>query len=185
MKNYHGITARLHLIDLRPTELPKEHYERCKKEPQQYCYSQDWMKNGGLILWNAIAICDMSKTSWRMEKLPSKGDSENHSRDRSFHLEQWSSIIRLQQEIHPDRILGVFLGYALIAGRIWKRRSSDCKSRRIGNNGRIRNLSTTTSHDLTKGRRICIFNSRWYSKNVRKRLRIPRTHSKAGTHRME
>ena len=25
--------------------------------------------NGGLILWTAIFICDMSKTSWRMEKL--------------------------------------------------------------------------------------------------------------------
>ena len=23
------------------------------------------MKNGGLILWSAIAICDMSETSWQ------------------------------------------------------------------------------------------------------------------------
>ena len=32
---------------------------------------------------------------------------------------------------------------------------------------------------------FCIPDSRWYSKIVRKRLRIPRNHSKAGTHRME
>ena len=24
------------------------------------------MKSGGLILWNAVAICEMSKTSWQM-----------------------------------------------------------------------------------------------------------------------
>ena len=132
MKNYHGITARLHFIDSRLTELPKEHYEGCKKEPQQYCYSQDWMKNGGLIRWNAIAICEMSKTSWRMGKTPfERRFGEPFPWTDHANLEQWSSIIRLQQEIHLDRILGVFLGYALIAGRMWKRRSSDCKSRRI------------------------------------------------------
>ena len=27
------------------------------------------MKNGGPILWNAIAICEMYKTSWQMGKL--------------------------------------------------------------------------------------------------------------------
>ena len=41
---------------------------------------QGWaeMKNGWLVLWNAIAICEMSKTSWQMGKLLMKGDSENH-----------------------------------------------------------------------------------------------------------
>ena len=28
------------------------------------------MKNGGLLLWNAIAICEMSKTYWQMGKTP-------------------------------------------------------------------------------------------------------------------
>ena len=42
-----------------------------------------------------------------------------------------------------------------------------------------------TSIDITKGRRIHIPSRRWYSKIVRKRLRIPRTHSKAGTDREE
>ena len=56
-------TELLHLIDRRETELPKEQYEEGKKDPQLCCYSQDWLRNGGLILWNAIAICEMSKTS--------------------------------------------------------------------------------------------------------------------------
>ena len=38
------------------------------------------MKNGGLILWNATAIREMSKTSWQMGKLLMKVDSENHSK---------------------------------------------------------------------------------------------------------
>ena len=32
------------------------------------CCDLAWMKNGWLILWNAIAICEMSKTSWLMGK---------------------------------------------------------------------------------------------------------------------
>ena len=59
------------------------------------------MKNGGLILWNAVAVCEASKTSWRMGKLLMKDDSENRSKDRPFHLEQWPNIIRHQQEINP------------------------------------------------------------------------------------
>ena len=35
-------------------------------------------ENGGLILRNAIAICEMSKTSCQMGKLLMKGDSKNH-----------------------------------------------------------------------------------------------------------
>ena len=40
------------------------------------------MNDGGLILWNAIAICEMSKTSWQMDKDLMKDDSENHSKDQ-------------------------------------------------------------------------------------------------------
>ena len=36
-------------------------------ELQPYCYTQDWMKNGVLILWNAVAICVMFNISWLME----------------------------------------------------------------------------------------------------------------------
>ena len=61
--------------------------------------------------------------------------------------------------------------------------------RRIGKFGRIRNLSSENqrerSTDITKVRRMHIPSSRWYSKVVRKRLRIPRTRSVAGTNRKE
>ena len=87
------------------------------------------MKNGGPSLWNAIAICGTSKTSWRTGKLPMKDDSKSHSKDRSFHLEQWSNIIRFRQEIKTGVInteRKFYLGYALIAGENLERRYSDC-----------------------------------------------------------
>ena len=31
-----------------------------------YCRNQTWVKNEGLIPWNAVAIFEMSKTSWQM-----------------------------------------------------------------------------------------------------------------------
>ena len=40
------------------------------------------MKGGGLTQWNAIAIWDMSMTSWQMGKLRMKDDLENHSKDQ-------------------------------------------------------------------------------------------------------
>ena len=43
--------------------------------------SRDWMKSGLLILRNAIAVFELSKTFWQMGKLPLKDDSENHFQD--------------------------------------------------------------------------------------------------------
>ena len=78
VKIYHGFIELQHLIDPRWMALLKEPYAEWKKEHQLYCCNQAWMKNGGLILWNAAAVCDMSKTSWQMWKLLMKGDSEKH-----------------------------------------------------------------------------------------------------------
>ena len=36
------------------------------------------MKGGGLILWNAIDICEVFKSSWQSGKLLMRGDSESH-----------------------------------------------------------------------------------------------------------
>ena len=52
------------------------------------------MKNGGLIPWNAVAICEMSKTLWQTGKLLMKGDSENHVKDQWFRLAPWLNTIR-------------------------------------------------------------------------------------------
>ena len=40
------------------------------------------MKSGGLIKWNAVAICEISKASCQMGKLLVKDDLENHSKDQ-------------------------------------------------------------------------------------------------------
>ena len=41
------------------------------------------MKNGGLILWHAVVICEeMSKTSWQMGKLLMNDGWENHVQAR-------------------------------------------------------------------------------------------------------
>ena len=69
-----------HLINLRRMALLSERYAEWKKEHQPYWYSQDWMRDGGLVLWNAFAICEMSKISCLMGRLLMKEDSENHSK---------------------------------------------------------------------------------------------------------
>ena len=66
---------------------------------QQCCYNRGWMKNGGLLLWNAVAICEMTKTSWQLGRHFTNGDLENHSKARSYHVVQWLEIIRLLRNI--------------------------------------------------------------------------------------
>ena len=36
------------------------------------------VKNGKLILWNAVAVCEVFKTSWQMGEHLMNGDLENH-----------------------------------------------------------------------------------------------------------
>ena len=47
VKVYHGTIELQHLIDPRVMALLKEPYEDSKKELQQYCYNQDWVKSVG------------------------------------------------------------------------------------------------------------------------------------------
>ena len=80
--NWHKLIVRQHSIAPRSLVLRKQLFDDCKKVLQQYCYNQDWMKNGGLIPWNVTAICEMSKTSWQMGKHRMKGDFRNHLMDQ-------------------------------------------------------------------------------------------------------
>ena len=96
------------------------------------------MRNGGLILWNAVAVCDMSKTSWQTGKLRMTDDLKNHSKGQQFLSEQWLNIIRFHNEINQDYInlarkyyQESFLGYELIAGGIWKGDIFDGRPRRL------------------------------------------------------
>ena len=78
----HGITALLqHFIDPRQMASLKEPSDEQRKARQQYCYSQDWMNNGGQILWNAIAICGMSKTSWQTGKRRTNDDLDQFNKE--------------------------------------------------------------------------------------------------------
>ena len=61
VKIYHGISALLHLINPRRMAMRKERYAEERKGLLLYCCNLAWMKNGGLILRNAIAICAMAK----------------------------------------------------------------------------------------------------------------------------
>ena len=94
---------------------------------QQYCYNQDWLKSGGLTQWNAIATCEMSRTDWQREKLPVtdglgeplKGPKILVGAVVEYHpisTRDHSRIHQFGKKVLP----GIFLGYALIAGRIWE-----------------------------------------------------------------
>ena len=76
-------------------ELLREQYAEYEKGRLLYSCIQGWMKSGGLILWNAIAICEMFKISWQMGKHFMKDDSENH-------LKAWSfRSVQSMVEYHP------------------------------------------------------------------------------------
>ena len=153
------------------------------------------MKSGGQIPWNGITICRMSKTSWQTGNLKMNEDLVNHSKDQLYYLTHWLDISQ-NSERWKARILqfakkllpGICLGYALIAGEFGKK-NSDCRYWRFGKVRCIRNISQKTkcerSLDNPKRWRICISYGRWFSKIIRKKLRIPRTHSETGIHRKE
>ena len=149
------------------------------------------MKSGGLILWNAIAICEMSKTSWKTGNHCMKVDLENHFKGQitpfGALVEYYPISARHQSRLRQfgKKVLPIiFLGYALIAEGTWK---GDIMVANIEEleNGRIGNLSSKNQCKkvLTPQKKeYLIFPvGRRYSKIVRKRPRIPRTHSKAGT----
>ena len=85
------------------------------------------MKVGGQILWNVTPICETSQISYLMGRRPMKDVLGNHLKGRLFHLVHWLSITlslrrTSQESINLERkvLPGLFLGYALYAGRIWK-----------------------------------------------------------------
>ena len=65
------------------------------------------MKGGGLILWNAVAICEMSKTSKQTGKLRMEDDLENHSKGQQFLLEQWL-MINFARKYYLVSFLGMY-----------------------------------------------------------------------------
>ena len=85
------------------------------------------MKVGGQIVWNVTPICETSQIYNLMGRRPMKDVLGNHLKDLLFHLFHWLSITLItakdQSRIHQfgKKVLpGLFLGYALYAGGIWK-----------------------------------------------------------------
>ena len=58
VKNYLGLTIRLHRTAPKKMASLEEQYAESKKELPLYCCNLDWMKNGGQISWSVIATCD-------------------------------------------------------------------------------------------------------------------------------
>ena len=83
------------------------------------------MKNGGQILWNVTPICETSQIYCLMGNLHSRDVLGNHLKDIPFgslvecHPRTAKDQSRIQQ--FGKKVLpGLFLGYALYAGGIWK-----------------------------------------------------------------
>ena len=130
-----------------------EPYAEKRKRRLLYCCNEAWMKSGGLILWNAIAICEMSKTSWRMGKHVTNGDLENHLKARSFRLVQWLKIIQfLQKDLarllqFGKKVLhGILLWICIICGRNLERRYFGRRHRGAGNFGRVSEIHARRLH---------------------------------------
>ena len=84
------------------------------------------MKVGGQILWNVTPIYETSHIYYLMGRRPVKDVLGNHLKDRLFHLvlvEYHPITAKDQSRSHQfgKKVLpGLFLGYALYAGGIWK-----------------------------------------------------------------
>ena len=101
------------------------------------------MKGGGQILWNAIAICEMSKTSGEPHKgpiIPFGAAVEHHP---SSPKDQ-SRIHQFGKEVLP----GIFLGYELTAQGIWKGDILIADFGRFGNDGFIGKLPSKNDDEF-------------------------------------
>ena len=137
------------------------------------------MKVGGLIQWNAIAIYEMFKTSWQMEKHLLKGDVENHLKDRSFR-----PVITFGAMVEYQSVSANILRICIDCGEILERRYFGCGRWGAGIFGRVRNSCPKAQRKESKYAeewwKFHIPNRRWNSKIVWKRSWNPKIHSEVG-----
>ena len=129
VKNYPGIIVHQRHTVLRRMALLRERYAESRKELLPYCCNVAWTKNGGLNPWNVTAICEM------FTDLLSDGETPYERRfgepfrgpvipfgamieDHSMSAKDRSRLHQCGGKVLP----GVFLGYALYAGRNLERR---------------------------------------------------------------
>ena len=153
------------------------------------------MKNEGQIPWNAFTICKMSKTYWQTGNLRYErrsGESFKGSIILFVALIGYLPELRETEQKFinwKEIITRNFIGYALFAeGEFGKKIfwSLILKNWKIW---RHRNIFHKTEYkrgpDNPKRWRVCISCGRLFTKIIRKKLRILRTHSETGIHRKE
>ena len=115
--------VRRHHTDQKQMGLQKEQCVEWKKAHLRYYCNQVWMKTGGRIPWNAVAIWETFKISCLMGrhiwKAPFNGPVIPFGATVEYHLfcaKDQSGLHHFGAKVLP----GIFLGYALYAGGIWK-----------------------------------------------------------------
>ena len=192
VKIFRGIIVRQHHTDQKQMWFLREQCAEWKKVRLQYCCNQVWMKNGGQISWNATSICETFKISCLMGRLHTKDVLENLSKDQSSRLVHWLSISLIsakdQLRIHQfgkKVLLGLFLGYALYAGRIWKGDIMVADVEDPGNDGRIGDLLEKTQckgGDISQRKWKVHFSSRRWTNQIRwRRSGTENVHHDTGT----
>ena len=192
VKNYHGIIERRNFMDPRLTELPKRAVRRVK-EGTSAVLPQSGLdeKMMGWFYGVRLLSCETSQDFLADRKTRHERTVRRtfQGTDNTVRSNGWISF-RFQQRINPDvtnLARHFYLEYVLgWAGGIWKGDILIANLEELEKMDATGILSTKSqcerSDVLTKVRRICILNSRWYRKNcVGETLRIPRrAHSKAG-----
>ena len=131
------------------------------------------MISGELFLSSAIAICEMSKISWQTGKLRTNEDFGESFKGPIIPfgalVEYLPNSERDKARIHQfgkNVLPGIFLGYALIAGGMWK---GDIL---IADIEELEKLAASENNPRSlNAKEVLITNI------IRKRLRIPRTYS--------
>ena len=81
--------------------------------PLLYCCNLVWMRNGGQTLWNALLVCGtLWRTFFKGPIIPFGSSVEYYP----ISAKDQSRIHQFGKKVLP----GLFLGYALYAGGIWK-----------------------------------------------------------------
>ena len=139
------------------------------------------------MLWNAIAICDMFKTSWQTGKVLMKEDLEKSMQGPIIPFGALGEYLAISERgrrsenssIRKESITMDLSRICFDRGRIWEGDIliADIEElEMLDASGKYpRRLNANEVQISQKKKRICISCCRWFSKMIRKRLRIPRT----------
>ena len=105
-------------------------YPDATSDDQLYCCNPDWMRNGGLTLWNVLAICDTLKIlkygpKWEKPLKIEKSYSGQSTHQNSTTLEGWEAFISVIGK------MANFKKQSKMRGEGWKsQRMRQCRARK-------------------------------------------------------